>query len=101
MSALLRTRSLVLRQILEFDPEARDTEDLPGFQQHWDHHPLGGQRAGPFQRQLRVDDPLDFAGMNEEYATWFPSETPTRFVAKLGVQVDGLLVSVRMTAYLK
>ncbi|WP_328473540.1 Rid family hydrolase [Actinoplanes sp. NBC_00393] len=42
--------------------------------------------------------PEDFAGMNEEYATWFPTEPPTRYVAKLGVELPGLLVSVRMTA---
>jgi 2-iminobutanoate/2-iminopropanoate deaminase len=43
-------------------------------------------------------NPADFAGMNEEYATWFPSTPPTRYVAKLGVELPGLLVSVRMTA---
>ena len=43
-------------------------------------------------------DPRDFAGMNEEYARWFPMNPPTRYAAKLGVEVPGLLVSVRMTA---
>lgn len=41
----------------------------------------------------------DFAGLNEEYVRWFPSEPPTRYVARLGVDLPGLLVSVRMTAY--
>ena len=41
----------------------------------------------------------DFDGFNEEYARWFPSDPPTRYVAKLGVDVPGLLVSIRMTAY--
>ena len=41
----------------------------------------------------------DFAGLNEEYATWFPAEPPTRYVARLGVDLPGLLVSIRMTAY--
>ncbi len=45
-------------------------------------------------------NPTDFAGMNEEYATWFPVEPPTRYVAKLGVEIPGVLVSIRMTAYL-
>jgi 2-iminobutanoate/2-iminopropanoate deaminase len=45
-------------------------------------------------------NPTDFAGMNEEYATWFPNEPPTRYVAKLGVEVPGVLVSIRMTAFL-
>ncbi|NUT37681.1 MAG: RidA family protein [Hamadaea sp.] len=41
----------------------------------------------------------NFAGMNEEYATWFPSMPPTRYVAKLGVELPGVLVSIRMTAF--
>jgi enamine deaminase RidA (YjgF/YER057c/UK114 family) len=44
--------------------------------------------------------PADFAGLNEEYARWFPSEPPTRYVAKLGVDLPGLLVSIRMAAFL-
>jgi 2-iminobutanoate/2-iminopropanoate deaminase len=43
--------------------------------------------------------PDDFAGMNQEYATWFPATPPARYVAKLGVEVPGVLVSIRMTAY--
>jgi reactive intermediate/imine deaminase len=43
--------------------------------------------------------PEDFDGLNEEYAQWFSSEPPTRYVAKLGVDVPGLLVSIRMTAF--
>lgn len=44
-------------------------------------------------------DPDDFAGMNEEYARWFPIEPPTRYAAKLGAVIPGVLVSIRMTAY--
>lgn len=43
-------------------------------------------------------DPADFAGMNEEYARWFPSDAPARYAAQLGAQIPGLLVSIRMTA---
>jgi len=43
--------------------------------------------------------PTDFAGMNEEYATWFPAEPPARYVAKLGVEIPDVLVSIRMTAF--
>jgi len=43
-------------------------------------------------------DPADFAGLNEAYARWFPAEPPARFVAKLGVELPGVLVSIRMTA---
>ena len=44
-------------------------------------------------------NPDDFAGMNEEYAAWFAEAPPTRYVAKLGVELPGVLVSIRMTAY--
>lgn len=43
-------------------------------------------------------DPTDFQGMNEEYARWFPAEPPARYVARLGVELPGILVSIRMTA---
>jgi reactive intermediate/imine deaminase len=46
-----------------------------------------------------LTDPADFNGLNEEYARWFPSGPPTRYVARLGVEVPGLLVSIRMTAF--
>jgi 2-iminobutanoate/2-iminopropanoate deaminase len=46
-----------------------------------------------------LTDPTDFAGMNEEYATWFPAKPPTRYVAKPGVEIPGVLVSIRMTAF--
>src|SRR5580698_9112074 len=46
-----------------------------------------------------LTNPADFAGLNEEYARWFPSGPPTRYVAKLGVELPGLLVSIRMTAF--
>ena len=42
--------------------------------------------------------PEDFAGLNEEYARWFPSAPPARYVAKLGVELPGILVSIRATA---
>ena len=45
-----------------------------------------------------LSNPNDFAGMNEEYARWFPMDPPTRYAAKLGVEIQGLLVSIRMTA---
>ncbi|MDX6365007.1 MAG: 2-iminobutanoate/2-iminopropanoate deaminase [Nocardioidaceae bacterium] len=45
-----------------------------------------------------LSSPGDFAGMNEEYARWFPTDPPTRYAAKLGPEIPGLLVSIRMTA---
>jgi 2-iminobutanoate/2-iminopropanoate deaminase len=40
----------------------------------------------------------DFAGLNEEYARWFQRFPPVRYVARLGVDLPGILVSIRMTA---
>jgi reactive intermediate/imine deaminase len=48
---------------------------------------------------ILLASPADFAGLNEEYARWFPAEPPTRYVAKLGVELPGLLVSIRMAAF--
>jgi 2-iminobutanoate/2-iminopropanoate deaminase len=42
----------------------------------------------------------DFAGLNEEYAKFFATDPPTRAVAKLGVELPNLLVSIKMTAVL-
>ena len=46
-----------------------------------------------------LTNPADFAGLNEEYARWFSEEPPTRYVAKLGVELPRVLVSIRMTAF--
>jgi 2-iminobutanoate/2-iminopropanoate deaminase len=46
-----------------------------------------------------ITRPADFAGLNEEYARWFPSDPPARYVARLGPEPPGVLVSIRMTAY--
>jgi 2-iminobutanoate/2-iminopropanoate deaminase len=46
-----------------------------------------------------LTNPADFEGLNEEYARWFPTEPPARYVAKLGAEPPGLLVSIRMTAF--
>ena len=42
--------------------------------------------------------PTDFAGLNEEYAKFFPTDPPTRAVAKLGVELPNVLVSIKMVA---
>ena len=47
-----------------------------------------------------LTNPTDFAGMNNEYTTWFPVDPPARYVAKLGVESPGILISIRMTAIL-
>ena len=43
-------------------------------------------------------EPDDFAGMNEAWALTFTHEPPTRYTAKLGPILPGILVSIRMTA---
>jgi 2-iminobutanoate/2-iminopropanoate deaminase len=45
-----------------------------------------------------LTDPEDFAGMNEAYAEVLHTDPPARYVAKLGVVLPGILVSIRMTA---
>jgi len=44
--------------------------------------------------------PGDFAGLNEAYAEFFPTDPPARAVAKLGVELPGVLVSIKLTAVL-
>lgn len=41
-------------------------------------------------------DPADFAAFNEEWSNWFGVDPPARYVAKLGVELPGVLVSIRM-----
>jgi 2-iminobutanoate/2-iminopropanoate deaminase len=40
----------------------------------------------------------DFAGLNEEWLRWFPTDPPARQGAKLPVKVPGLRVSIAMIA---
>ncbi|RYH00147.1 MAG: RidA family protein [Alphaproteobacteria bacterium] len=43
-------------------------------------------------------DEDDFAGMNEEWLVWFPTDPPARQGAKLPVSVPGLKVSIAVIA---
>jgi len=43
-------------------------------------------------------DEEDFAGMNEEWLLWFPSDPPARQGAKLPVRIPGLKVSIAAIA---
>jgi 2-iminobutanoate/2-iminopropanoate deaminase len=63
-------------------------------------HAAGATMDDVVEVGVLLTNPADFAGMNEEYATWFPAGPPTRYVAKLGVDIAGVLVSIRMTAFL-
>jgi len=61
----------------------------------------GATLADVVEVGVLLADPTDFAGMNGEYATWFPVAPPARYVAKLGVEIPGVLISIRMTAILE
>ena len=43
-------------------------------------------------------DPADFAGMNEEWLAWFPTDPPARQGAQLPVDVEGLKISIAVIA---
>jgi enamine deaminase RidA (YjgF/YER057c/UK114 family) len=60
----------------------------------------GATLADVVEVGVLLTNPMDFAGMNDEYATWFSAEPPTRYVAKLGVEIPDVLVSIRMTAFI-
>jgi 2-iminobutanoate/2-iminopropanoate deaminase len=43
-------------------------------------------------------DPEDFAGMNEEWVRWFPTDPPARTGAKHPLDVENLLISMAVVA---
>ena len=43
-------------------------------------------------------DETDFAGMNEEWVKWFPTNPPARQGAKLPVRISGMKVSIAAIA---
>ncbi len=58
----------------------------------------GARRADVVEVHVLLAKPTDFAGLNEEYAKFFPADPPTRAVSKLGVELPNVLVSIKMTA---
>lgn len=62
-------------------------------------HAAGATLRDVVEVGVLLTNPADFAGMNEEYAAWFPAEPPARYVTKLGVDLPGVLISIRMTAF--
>jgi 2-iminobutanoate/2-iminopropanoate deaminase len=50
--------------------------------------------------QVLLARPGDFVGLNEEYAKFFPTDPPARSVAKLGVELPNVLVSIKLIAVL-
>jgi 2-iminobutanoate/2-iminopropanoate deaminase len=45
-----------------------------------------------------VLEETDFAGMNEEWIKWFPTNPPARQGAKLPVRIPGMRVSIAAIA---
>ena len=45
-----------------------------------------------------LDDPDDFAAVNQEWLKWFPANPPARQGAKMPVRAPGLKVSIAMIA---
>jgi 2-iminobutanoate/2-iminopropanoate deaminase len=60
----------------------------------------GASRLDVVEVQVLLARPSDFAGLNEEYAKFFPTDPPARAVSKLGVELPNVLVSIKMTAVL-
>jgi reactive intermediate/imine deaminase len=60
----------------------------------------GAELENVVEVQVLLARPNDFAGLNEEYAKFFPTDPPTRSVARLGPELPNFLISVRMTAVL-
>ena len=59
----------------------------------------GGSKNDIVEVGILLHDPDDFAGMNAAYSDWLPDPPPARYAAKLGAVIPGVLVSIRMTAY--
>lgn len=55
---------------------------------------LGGSLGDVVKVTVYLSNPSDFQNMNEGYKDFFPSDPPARSVARLGAEVQGLLVSV-------
>ncbi|MEO8020188.1 MAG: Rid family hydrolase [Pseudomonadota bacterium] len=60
----------------------------------------GATLADVVEVQALLAKPDDFGGLNEEYAKFFRSDPPVRSVARLGPELPGVLVSIRMVAVL-
>ncbi len=62
-------------------------------------HAGGSGLADVTQVTVLLAQPDDFVGMNETYSEVFTHTLPTRAVARLGPELEGILVSIMMTAH--
>jgi 2-iminobutanoate/2-iminopropanoate deaminase len=60
----------------------------------------GATRANVVEVQALIARPEDFAGLNEVYGKFFTVDPPIRSVARLGPDLPGFLISIKMTAVL-
>jgi 2-iminobutanoate/2-iminopropanoate deaminase len=60
----------------------------------------GATRENVVEVQALLARPEDFAGLNEVYGKFFTMDPPIRSVARLGPELPGFLVSIKMTAVL-
>jgi 2-iminobutanoate/2-iminopropanoate deaminase len=58
----------------------------------------GASLAEVVEVQALLARPEDFSGFNEAYAEFLVADPPARSVARLGPELAGLLVSIRMIA---
>jgi 2-iminobutanoate/2-iminopropanoate deaminase len=63
-------------------------------------HAAGAELKHVVEVCVLLARPGDFTGLNEEYAKFFPADPPARAVARLGVELPNVLVSIKMTAVL-
>jgi 2-iminobutanoate/2-iminopropanoate deaminase len=60
----------------------------------------GATRSNVVEVQALLARPEDFGGLNEAYGKFFTADPPIRSVARLGPELPGFLVSIKMTAVL-
>ena len=58
----------------------------------------GSSLAKVVSATVILDDPHDFAGMNEEWVRWFPLHRPARQGARLPIQRQGFRISIAVIA---
>jgi 2-iminobutanoate/2-iminopropanoate deaminase len=58
----------------------------------------GSSMAQVVQASFILRDSEDFAGMNEEWVRWFPTDPPARQGAKHPLEVEGLRISIALVA---
>jgi 2-iminobutanoate/2-iminopropanoate deaminase len=63
-------------------------------------HSAGAKLEDVVDVHVLLARPSDFAGLNEAYGKFFPTDPPARAVGKLGVELPNVLVSIKLTAVL-